>query len=164
MVDVRLRAMTQAEYDEWVPRTIEAYAADHKRNGTWPAGQELDMARKQFALLLPDGPNTASHHLLVGTADGERVGLLWLWIDAPDAGSTSSAFVYDVEVEEAKRGKGFGRSLMLAAEDFAREHNATAIKLHVFGDNAVAIRLYEALGYQPTSISMAKPLTAPPTG
>jgi ribosomal protein S18 acetylase RimI-like enzyme len=32
------------------------------------------------------------------------------------------------------------------------------MRLHVFGDNAVAIRLYERLGYRATNISMTKDL------
>lgn len=69
-----------------------------------------------------------------------------------------SAFVYDVEVDAAARGKGYGRGLMLAAEPYARDRGAGVLKLHVFGSNTVARGLYESLGYETTNVSMAKPL------
>jgi ribosomal protein S18 acetylase RimI-like enzyme len=148
--------MTAAEYDAWVPGAIEAYAADHVRVGSKPADTALETATKEFETLLPDGVDTAEHHLLVVMADDDRVGILWLNIADNIAGP--GAFVYDVEVDAAKRGKGYGRGIMLAAEDYARDRGATSIKLHVFGDNTVARRLYDSLGYSATNVIMAKPL------
>jgi ribosomal protein S18 acetylase RimI-like enzyme len=155
--------MNQAEYEAWVPGAIEAYAADHERNGSRPPGQALEIAKEEFAKLLPDGLATAEHYLLVGTVTGssgedEPVGMLWLYIPKPPPGGGSSAFVYDVEVHADKRGSGYGKGIMQAAEQFARDHGANAIRLHVFGDNTVAIGLYERLGYRPTNISMTKVL------
>jgi ribosomal protein S18 acetylase RimI-like enzyme len=150
--------MTQEEFDAWMPRAIEAYAADHERNGSRPPGQALEIAKQEFATLLPDGVDTAEHHLLTGTVGGRPIGMLWLFLPAAPRAGTTGAFVYDVEVDPDKRGGGFGKGLMLAAEDFARQHGADVIKLHVFGDNTVAIRLYERLGYEPTNINMAKRL------
>jgi ribosomal protein S18 acetylase RimI-like enzyme len=48
---------------------------------------------------------------------------------------------------------------MLLAEDEARKRGATELGLNVFGTNAVARHLYESLGYNPTSIRMAKKLS-----
>jgi ribosomal protein S18 acetylase RimI-like enzyme len=159
MSEVRLRAMTTGEFDAWVPAAIEEYAGDHMRMWSMPADTALDLATKQFAELLPDGVDTADHFIFIGEADGppdSRVGILWLFI--PSDGK-SSAFVYDVAVEPSARGKGYGRGLMLAAEEFAAAKGATAIRLHVFGDNSVARALYDSLGYEATNISMLKPLT-----
>lgn len=153
---VRLRPMTAAEYDAWLPGAIEAYAADHVRAGSRPADTALESATKEFATLLPDGVDTAEHHLLIGVDGDEPVGLLWLNI--PESGGQTRSFVYDIEVDDSKRGKGYGRAIMLAAEDYSRAKGATAIRLHVFGDNTVARRLYESLGYQATNINMVKPL------
>jgi L-phenylalanine/L-methionine N-acetyltransferase len=46
------------------------------------------------------------------------------------------------------RRRGVGRSLMEAAEDWARDVGVSKIELHVFPYNAPAIALYEGLGYE----------------
>lgn len=104
MTEVTLRPMTTAEFDDWVPGAIEEYANDHIRAGSMPADSALDMARKQFAELLPDGVDTREHHLLMADVDGDTVGMLWLHIR--EGAETSAAFVYDVIVEEPQRGVG----------------------------------------------------------
>jgi ribosomal protein S18 acetylase RimI-like enzyme len=148
--------MTTEEYVEWYPEAISGYAEGHIKAGSMPADKAHEMAAKQFAELLPDGLATTAHHLLIGEADGEPVGILWLNI--PVEGERVSAFVYDVEVEENQRGKGYGRAMMVAAESYALDHKAATIKLHVFGDNTVARGLYTSLGYVETNVNMAKPL------
>lgn len=156
MGDVSLRPMNDAEYAAWYPRAIVEYADGHVKAGSMPADKALGLATKQFAELLPDGLETAEHHLLIGTVGGERVGILWLNIAAKGGGVTS--FVYDVEVEADQRGKGYGRAMMVGAETYSRDQGAEAIKLHVFGDNTVARSLYDSLDYVATNINMAKSL------
>ena len=46
------------------------------------------------------------------------------------------------------RRRGVGRSLMRAAEDWARAAAVRKLELHVFPYNAAAIALYESLGYE----------------
>ena len=160
MTAVTLRAMTSAEYDAWVPGAIAAYAADHVRAGSKQPDTALESATKEFETLLPNGVDTTEHHLLIGVDGDQTVGILWLNIPQgiPQGGGRVRSFVYDIEVDESKRGKGYGRAIMLAAEDYSRDHGASVIRLHVFGENTVARRLYESLGYEPTNISMSKPL------
>lgn len=50
---------------------------------------------------------------------------------------------------------------MAAGEQYATEHGATSIGLHVFGHNLVARRLYDQLGHQVSSTHMIKSLTSP---
>jgi len=47
---------------------------------------------------------------------------------------------------------------MLALETTVRPLGARRIDLNVFGDNTVAVRLYESLGYKPTAMNMRKEL------
>lgn len=153
--EVTLRAMTEVEYDAWYPRAVQGYAESHIKAGSMPADKAHEMAAKQFAELLPDGRDTQAHHLLLGEAGGVPVGMLWLNILTD---GKTSAFVYDVEVDAAHRGKGLGRAIMVAAESYAAQHGADTIKLHVFGDNTVARGLYDSLGYVATNIGMSKAL------
>jgi len=150
--------MTTEEYDAWYPTSVSDYAEDHIKAGSMPADTAHELAAKQFAELLSEGLATPAQHLMVGEADGDRVGMLWLNIRTSPGGLVE-AFVYGVEVYADQRGKGYGRGIMEGAEAFAREHGAKTIKLHVFGDNTVARGLYYSLGYVATNIGMAKPLT-----
>jgi len=71
----------------------------------------------------------------------------------------TSAFIYDIEVREDLRGRGWGRELMTYAERWAVERGSREIALNVFGGNALARGLYASLGYSERSVSMAKALT-----
>jgi ribosomal protein S18 acetylase RimI-like enzyme len=147
--------MTSEEYDAWLPGAIEAYAAEHADAGSRPAETSLEQAHKEFAEFLPGGVDTPEQHLLVALDEGRRVGLLWLNLPPPPE---RAAFVLDVEVDEALRGKGYGRAIMLAAEAYVRKRGCSALRLHVFGSNAVARSLYESLGYETTNVMMSKRL------
>jgi ribosomal protein S18 acetylase RimI-like enzyme len=145
--------MSRPEFEAWLPAVIVDYAEQHAVSGSRPAEKSLELAHQEFAELLPDGVETDQQHLLVATLDGHRIGIVWLNIP-PDG----PASVYDVEVEPALRGKGYGRAVMLVAESYARSHGATTLRLHVFGGNTVARSLYESLGYETTNVMMSKSL------
>jgi ribosomal protein S18 acetylase RimI-like enzyme len=68
------------------------------------------------------------------------------------------AFIYNIEIDETQRGKGYGKATMLALESEVRALGLHRIGLHVFGHNETAIRLYERSGYHTTNILMAKDL------
>ncbi len=66
----------------------------------------------------------------------------------------TSAWVFDIRVDDAQRGKGLGRALMEAMHAAARDLGATSVGLNVFGHNTAAVRLYESLGYRVTAQQM----------
>jgi ribosomal protein S18 acetylase RimI-like enzyme len=147
--------MVTDEFEAWLRGAIDGYAAHHAAAGSWPAEGSVERAQREFDELLPDGLQTAQHHLLVATANGGRVGILWLKVPPP---GEEPAFVYDVEVDPDQRGRGYGRAIMVAAETYSIDHGARRIRLHVFGANTVARSLYESLGYDVTNVVMAKSL------
>jgi ribosomal protein S18 acetylase RimI-like enzyme len=73
-------------------------------------------------------------------------------------GRPNSAWVFDIEIDEAYRGKGYGRGLMEAAERELIGRGVTRLALNVFGYNTPAVKLYESLGFTVMSQQMAKPL------
>jgi ribosomal protein S18 acetylase RimI-like enzyme len=129
-------------------------------------GMHVDEARetaeRDVAQVLPDGLATPGHHLLVleDAASGERRGMLWFAVRVRNGRTT--AYVYDVEIDEPFRGRGLGREAMLLFERLAQELGAEDADLAVFGGNAVALSLYESLGYRVTARLMRKPLRAAP--
>ncbi|MFY9605158.1 MAG: GNAT family N-acetyltransferase [Thermoplasmata archaeon] len=77
--------------------------------------------------------------------DGEKiVGYINPVIDGPEA------WIGGVGVLPSYRGKGLGRELMIASEDFARRKGAREVSLEVIEGNDRAQKLYERLGYAST--------------
>jgi ribosomal protein S18 acetylase RimI-like enzyme len=115
----------------------------------------------QTDALLPDGKGTEGMFIVMADADEVGpVGYAWLALKGPEL---SSAWIYDIAIDEEHRGKGYGRALLNGLEQVAREHNLESIALNVFAGNDYARRLYERAGYKPTSIHMCKRLNDVPS-
>ncbi len=152
---VQLAAMTDTEFDAFLERSVPAYAADKARAGNWAADEALQRANDEFLTFLPQGRATPGHHLYTVRDGDVPVGTLWLG-EMP--GRRRAAFVYDVHIDVAQRGRGYGEATMRAAEAEARRLGLAEIKLHVFAGNEVARTLYAKLGYEVTNLNMSKPL------
>lgn len=68
------------------------------------------------------------------------------------------AWVYDLSVRPEWWGKGVGRALMAAAEEFTLSLGLEWLGLGVTASNARAVGFYEEIGYRPERIQMAKRL------
>ena len=148
-----LLPMSGPEFDLFLERSIPEYAEDKVRAGNWTEAESLERSRKEFEELLPQGLNTSDNFLYtLYNDDKEVLGMIWIKVDQ------LSAFIYEVYIEEKFRGKGNGKSIMLLLEEKAREMGLKTLKLHVFGSNHVARRLYETVGYETTNVNMSKTL------
>jgi ribosomal protein S18 acetylase RimI-like enzyme len=152
---VILVPMEPAEFDAYATNLIERYAAEHVKGGRWTAAEAPAEARKEIDQLLPQGIATPHHYLMsiLHGPDRERVGVIWLAIE-PRGG-----FIYDLEIFERHRRRGYAEEAMRQVERVARGHGAEKLRLHVFGDNDRARRLYAKLGYVETNVAMAKTLS-----
>ena len=150
--------MTANEFDEWRDGVIRAFADEQVAAGNWSSAEAMNLAAKANEALLPDGYATAGMLYLRATlADGTHIGVLWLGLTHPH-GTPDCAFIYDIEIDEAHRGAGYGRALLAAAENAVRSRGVGAVELNVFGDNIRAIRLYETSGYRVVTQQMRKSL------
>jgi ribosomal protein S18 acetylase RimI-like enzyme len=149
---VSLRPFREEEYPAW----DDAHRAEYERGLVEFAGLLRDAARAKVAhdipSVLPDGIATADTRFWVIEDDGRRVGTIFLGIRGGEA------WLYDIVIDEAERGRGLGRAAMLALEDEVRALGHDSIGLNVWGGNAVARALYRSLGYDERSVHMRKAL------
>ncbi|MEU9603857.1 GNAT family N-acetyltransferase [Streptomyces sp. NPDC048057] len=158
---LRARPMTEAEIRQWRPVAVASHARILTEHDGFAPADALARSEAAHESLLAE-PGLV---LDVLEADGEAgaagdtgvVGHLLLGRREvlPDR---DGAYVYDVEVAADRRGRGYGRALMLHAEHVARAAGASALGLYVHVDNAPARALYTSLGCQSTVVRWAKQL------
>jgi ribosomal protein S18 acetylase RimI-like enzyme len=148
---VRLETIQQKDFEGFLEREIRAYAEDHVRNGNWPTEGALERSRKEFEELLPDGIHSKDQYLY-SIIDDDKIGVLWVQV------KDQKAFVYDFVIDEAFRGKGYGKQALIAMDEKLKAMGVESVGLHVFGDNITAQELYKKMGYQITGIHMKKEL------
>ena len=68
------------------------------------------------------------------------------------------AFISDLVVLPAYRGRGLGRALLEKAEEHARLHGATTLKIESLAKNEVATTLYRNSGFSAYQILLVKRL------
>jgi RimJ/RimL family protein N-acetyltransferase len=154
MSRLRLDRMSEADVRAFVPAQTEEYARGIEEHGGWSREDALAKAERDMAQSFPGGRAPAGNHLfhLVEKATGERVGVLWYRED------TRGVWLYQILVEESRRGQGLGREAMALLEEEARRLGAPRIELNVFGGNEPARALYRKLGYREDAVVMSKPL------
>lgn len=140
----------------WLARSRAEYVEERVRSGEAVKDATLN-ADASFERLFPGGAPAEGQ--LVGRlkVGGRSVG--WLWV-GPFGADPHQWWVWNVEITETARGRGYGRTAMRLAEDLASARGAVSIGLNVFAHNAVARRLYTSLGYAETSVQMHKDLVS----
>ena len=151
----RLEPMDEATYQEWRAASQRNYASEKVKAGNWKAAEADQLSREAFDQLLPAGRETAGHEIRAMRNDaGEKVGHAWFTIEDREQGRV--VFIYDIEVDEAHRRRGYGRLALDAIDDYAREQGCMGVMLHVFGYNEAARNLYRSHGYEETNVIMLK--------
>jgi GNAT superfamily N-acetyltransferase len=152
---VTLRDLGAESLPAQVQRIMDGYVQSRIEAGESPEAARATAAA-QHDVLFPGGRPAEGQHLMDVLDGDEVVGLLWM--GRPLGGAASTWFVYFVEVAESRRGRGYGRAAMEAAEAWTREHGGTRIALNVFGPNTVARSLYDSMGFGVMATQMYKDL------
>lgn len=98
-----------------------------------------------FARLVPGST------ILVGRVDDNLVASAMVGHDG------HRGTVYYVSVDPDRRGKGLGREIMAAAEDWLRRQGIWKLNLIVRTDNTEVVAFYQSLGYETEErVNMAK--------
>lgn len=141
---VMVHPMTADEIAVYFSGSVETFADETMAaDPSLTREAALVNSREVHERILPQGVDTPGHDLLVAldAVSRRRIGIAWLHHEE------QAAFVYDVEVDEAERGKGYGRALMDAVAEHVRGLGMEVLGLNVFGHNHIAHSLYGALGY-----------------
>jgi RimJ/RimL family protein N-acetyltransferase len=156
---VKFVDISDGDFQAWKERAIGEYFADRVKAGN-DSPDSPNNSREEFESLLPYGRLTSNNYIchIVDEKDGDRkVGIIWYAVGSR-AFPSNTLYLYDIEIDEAIRGKGYGTAALKLLEEKTKTLGKKRIVLHVFAHNTRARRLYEELGYKPTNIVMAKDL------
>jgi ribosomal protein S18 acetylase RimI-like enzyme len=156
---VTLQPMLPRDFPAFFEVASESYAKDNVASGRWDEADALALAREETKRLLPKDEQSPDNHLFVLRDDERLVAVGYLWYGTLQRGSKKVAFLFQLHVLEQFRGLGYGRQAMRAFEFEALQTEHHSLALNVFASNPVALKLYESVGYSPTSIGMRKALT-----
>jgi ribosomal protein S18 acetylase RimI-like enzyme len=147
--------MTEAEFEAYLPTSIEDYARERASNYHTPLDEERVKAREQIHDLLDEGLHTEGQHfwMLEHPADGV-VGYVWVDVNV----ARQEAFIFDLAIHEARRGKGYGNVLLRLLDEALRTMGVRRVGLNVFASNTIAHSLYERHGFSVTNCNMQKEL------
>jgi len=104
--------------------------------------------------------SAAADAVVLAAVDAAGRGLGFVHIHATSDFFTGEkhGHVSDLVVASAAEGRGVGRALMAAAEQWARYRGYRLLSLNVFEENHRARELYTRLGYQPDTTKLVKVL------
>lgn len=153
--------MSPGEYEQFIAESVPAYAADKVDSGQWSPAESLALARKDFEELLPEGLATPGNHLFSIRPGPESSPVGWLWYAERERGGLRIAYVYDVSIRPEYQRQGHAARAFRALEEMAARQGLSGIALHVFGHNLAARALYAKLGFEPTNLTLYKPVGTP---
>jgi ribosomal protein S18 acetylase RimI-like enzyme len=150
---ISLRQLTSDEISTYFDQLWIDYKAELLSAGfsAGYADENLESSKKNT---FTDGVLNPGNYIFYAYSNNDSVGKLWITSVKRDGKSEWS--IYDIETWTQYRGRGFGRAIMKAAEEFVREQGGDSITLSVFGNNTSARKLYESLGYETIRVGMKK--------
>jgi GNAT superfamily N-acetyltransferase len=90
--------------------------------------------------------------ILVAERRGRVVGMVTIQLVVSTAEGAASGWIEDMVVEATERGRGIGRRLLEAAEQWAVARGATRLQLLADAKNLPALRFYRRMGWGGTQL------------
>jgi GNAT superfamily N-acetyltransferase len=128
-----------------------AFEPDRRRDPEWAAEHWREIQHR-----------CAERHgiLLIAEDGGKKIG----WAFAHDEraelfvveAERHHGFLAELYVMPEARGKGFGRALIAACENWARERGHKLMTVGALAKNTLAIRAYDGAGYTPYTLYMRR--------
>jgi ribosomal protein S18 acetylase RimI-like enzyme len=151
-MSVHLVPMPAASLAGWIEAGHLHYIESRMRSGE-SLEVATEKAERSRAENFPGGRPLETHRVFDVVADTTVVGCLWL---GPLPAGTTDWWVFDIEIDEPHRRRGYARRALELGEAAVRELGATSLGLNVFGYNAGAKELYDSLGFEVTATQMKK--------
>jgi ribosomal protein S18 acetylase RimI-like enzyme len=154
-VMVKLVPFEESDFQSWFDHCTEEYAKDKQKTFGCSLEAARTFAQSSMQQALPDKLQTRDNHLFKAIdSNGNRVGTIWFAVQSQF--DERSAFIYDIEIEQPRRGQGYGRAAMQALEAEVTGMGLSSIGLHVFAFNERALALYRSQGFEVTDYTMRK--------
>jgi RimJ/RimL family protein N-acetyltransferase len=159
---IRLRPMSQSEFEASVERTIVRRAENSVRRGLWTEAAALQASRLTSAGILQDGLTATGHAYcqIIESENNTLVGETW-FVQREDGG-IPTIWVDWLWIDPAHRRRGYATQVLRELARRAGELGAGNIGLDVYADNPEAAGLYAKLGYVPLATSLILRLRPPP--
>ena len=154
---MNLAVMTELEREEFLGLQGKKYAESLLKAGFYDSYEmALEKASAQLhSILGSEGEEHFFRYMTVGNLpQSERVGTLWWARRLRD----NSVWIYDIEVDEAFRRRGYARQAIASLESWCLEEDSPSISLNVFAFNVGAEKLYREIGFCDVSKAMRKDL------
>lgn len=149
--DAAVRAVTQADLEQWLP-LWEGYNAFYGRSGaTALARATTEMSWGRFF----DAAEPV--HALVAELDGRLVGLAHYLFHRSTIHIEPVCYLQDLFTTASRRGLGVGRALIEAVAERARAAGVTRLYWLTHESNATARALYDKLAQQSGFIVYRRP-------
>jgi GNAT superfamily N-acetyltransferase len=131
-----IRAVTRADYDQWLP-LWDGYNAFYGRSGPTALAPDITAMTWQrfFDAYEPV-------HALVAESDGHLVGLTHYLFHRSTTAIAPLCYLQDLFTSESARGKGVGRALINGVYDAARRAGSPRVYWQTHETNLVAQELY----------------------
>ncbi len=151
--------MSEESFNAYLERAIPSYAKDNIESGRWEETDAILRSRMAHEELLPRGVITPGNHLFEIRDINEDITVGHAWVSIDDTENIKTAFIYDIEIEEKYRRKGYATSALSNIEDFVSTMGVSSLGLHVFHFNEAAKSLYARYGFNIVSQNMQKQLS-----
>ena len=154
---VRFVPFTEVDFQAWLVEAIPSFALTNVEDGRWTLAESIEKSKEAHAALLPQGLQTPGQ-FFVHLHDAGRRTSASACCGGPRPTRPAGARPTSTTSDRGARAPPRLRARGLRSSSNASRASAacSTLGLHVFGHNHGARRLYEALGFEPTSITLRK--------
>jgi RimJ/RimL family protein N-acetyltransferase len=152
MIRIKFKKLAPEKFEQFKIVSIKNYSANMATAMFISHKKAQQTAKQQFNQIIPKGINTKDHYFygVILKNTGQNIGFLWVFLDKKSKG----LYIADVFIYSKHRNKGYGTEIMHLICRKAKLLKCNQIRLHVFGNNTPAIKLYKKFGFVETNINM----------
>lgn len=155
---IELRILSESEIAPYFEDLWRTYRAELISAGFTEGYAEENIENTKKSVF-SGGALNSGNYIFYAFAGKDRVGKLWLTCTESKVNKGKKEWsIYDIETFPEYQKKGFGRQIMLAAEEYVKSLGGDSISLSVFGNNLPAQKLYESLNYETVRLMLKKRL------